>query len=60
MLGHHLLASKMPFKWRFAGGAMMARFKWYLDPLAPHQLKKTRQNWSPLAKFSGSVHEFHH
>ena len=21
-----------PFKWRFAGGPMMARVKWYLDP----------------------------
>ena len=25
--------------WRFAGGPMMARFYWYLDPLFPNQLK---------------------
>ena len=25
MLGHHQHASEMPFKWRFAGGPMMAR-----------------------------------
>ena len=25
MLGHHLPASKRPFKWRFAGGTLMAR-----------------------------------
>ena len=25
MLGHHWHASKTPFKWRFAGGQMMAR-----------------------------------
>ena len=39
MLGHHLLASETP-KWRFTGGLMMARLKWYLDPPFPHQLKK--------------------
>ena len=27
MLGHHQHASKTPFKWRFAGGPMMARLK---------------------------------
>ena len=26
MLGHHRPASEMPFKWRFAGGPMMARY----------------------------------
>ena len=25
MLGHHQHASETPFKWRFAGGSMMAR-----------------------------------
>ena len=29
-----------PAKHGLAGGLMMARFKWYLDPLSPHQLKK--------------------
>ena len=33
MLGYHRDASETPFKWRFAGGPMMARFKWYLDRL---------------------------
>ena len=26
---------------------MMAHLKWYLDPLSPHQLKKTCQIWTP-------------
>ena len=26
MLGHHRHASETPFKWRFAGGSVMARF----------------------------------
>ena len=34
--GSALDASETPFKWRFADGPMMARFKWYLDPLSPH------------------------
>ena len=33
MLGHHRITSETPFKWRFAGGPMMVRFLWYLDPL---------------------------
>ena len=32
--------AKRHFKWRFAGGPMMAVLKWYLDPLSHHQLKK--------------------
>ena len=40
MLGHHRPANEMPFKWRFAGGPIMAHLKWYLDPLSSHQLKK--------------------
>ena len=46
----------MPFKWRFAGGPMLARILWYLDPLSSQQLKKP-QTWAPLAKLSGSAHE---
>ena len=30
-------SSETPFKWRFAGGPMMARLEWYLDPLSPHK-----------------------
>ena len=51
MLVHHRHASKTTFKWRFAGGPMMARFKWYLDPLIT--LKK---DGPPLKKLSGSAH----
>ena len=35
--------------WRFAGGSLVARLLWYLDPLfSPHQLKKSCQSWTPL------------
>ena len=44
MLGHHRYASEVPFKLRFAGGPIMARLWWYLDPLSPHQLKKRCQS----------------
>ena len=30
-------ARQTPFKWRFAGGPMMAHLKWYLAPISPHQ-----------------------
>ena len=47
MLGHHwpVLVSGTPFKWRFAGGPMMARFKCFLESLSPHQKnpKKTKR-----------------
>ena len=42
MLGHYQPTSETPFQWCFAGGAMMAHFKWYLDPLYPHHLKKQK------------------
>ena len=32
MLGHHPQASETPFKWRFAGGSMIAHLYWHLDP----------------------------
>ena len=48
MLGHHRHASETPFKWRFAGGSLMARLSWYLDPLSPHQ--KNYQSWSSSGK----------
>ena len=43
MLGHHWYDSETPFKWRFAGGPMLARLWWYLDRLSLHQLRKTKQ-----------------
>ena len=43
-LGHHRHASKTPFKWRFAGGMMIASLKWYVDPSSPHQLKKCQSS----------------
>ena len=39
MLGFHRPASETPFKWRFAGGKLMAHLERYSDPLSPHQLK---------------------
>ena len=64
MLGHHRHASETSIKWRFAGGSMMARLKWYLDPPSPHQLKKQQQKKEknpskldhPLTKLCGSAH----
>ena len=35
---------------RFTGGPMMARLKWYFDPLSLHQVKnknKRCQSWTP-------------
>ena len=59
MLGHHRPASEMPFKWRFAGGSLIARLWWYLDPSSPHQTKKKTLSKldPPLTKLSGSAHE---
>ena len=42
MLGHHRPASEMPFKWRFAGGSLMAA---------------NVEVGPPPAKLSGSAHE---
>ena len=59
MLGHHRHASETPFKWRFAGGPIMARLNWYLDPPSPYQLKKKQKNPSkldPPEKLSGSAY----
>ena len=57
VLGHHRPASEMPFKWRFAGGPLMARLKWYFDPLSPNQQRKEcKKSWTPSEKLSGSVH----
>ena len=38
------------FKWRFAGGPMLVRILWYLDPLSSQQLKKKKkpQSWTLL------------
>ena len=58
MLGHHRHASETPFQWRFAGGPMMARLWWYLDPPSPHQLKTVKVG-PPLTKLSRYAHEQH-
>ena len=50
MLGHHRPASETPFKWRFAGGPMMARFGF---SESTHQLKNKKNVvnvGSPLTK----------
>ena len=46
---NHQHASETPFKCRFAGGHMMTRFKWHLDPPTPHHLKKVKV--PPLTKY---------
>ena len=51
MYGHYRPASETPFKWRFAGGPLMARSLWYLDLSS----KKKRQSWTPSHKLSGSA-----
>ena len=44
------------FKWCFAGGPMVARFKWYLDHLSSSTKKKGFQSWTPSVKsFAGSA-----
>ena len=54
MLGHHRYDSETPFKWRFAGGPMLVRLWWYLDPFFPHQLKKRCHSWTLSEKRSES------
>ena len=56
--GHHWVASETPFKWRFAGGPIMARLELRLDPCFPHQLSVQQiRVGPPLTKLSGSAHD---
>ena len=41
MVGHYRHASETPFKWRFAGGPMMALFSGFSILSPSHQLKKS-------------------
>ena len=51
LLGHHRPARETPFKWRFAGGPMMAHFLVVFGSSLPHYLKKKRcQSWTPSGK----------
>ena len=50
---HQRPASETPFKWRFAGGTMMARFKWVFG--SSHRLKNVKIGL-PLPKLSVSAH----
>ena len=45
MLGHHRSASETPFKWRFAGGPIMAHYSdiWILYPLINLKKKKGKE-----------------
>ena len=45
MSGHHRHASETPFKWRFAGGSMMARLWCYLVPLIKKNVAKLDPLW---------------
>ena len=63
MFGHHRDVSETPFKWRFAGGPMMACLRWYFDPPSPYQLSKQQKKTKklvrvgpPQTKRSGPVH----
>ena len=57
MVGHYRHASKTSFQWRFAGGPMMAHFKWHFDPLSiPSTEKNVVCVGPPLTILSGSVH----
>ena len=49
MSGHYQSSSEMPFKWHFAGGPMMVRKYWHLDPPFP---QKSCQSWTPSDKTS--------
>ena len=53
-LGHYRPANETPFKWRFAGGLMVARLQWYLFgySLTSKNVVKVRP---PLTKLSGSA-----
>ena len=50
-------ADRNAINWRFAGGPIMARLKWYLDPSSPHPKKKVFKVGPPLTKLSWSAHE---
>ena len=57
MLVHHRHDSETTFKWRFTGGSMMTRLKWYFDPPSPHKLRNNVVNVGPtLTKLSGFAH----
>ena len=56
MLGRHRSPNKTPFKRRFAGRQMMARYWCYLDPLSLIKKKNAVRVEPPLAKLSGSAH----
>ena len=45
MFGHYRHANETPFKWRFAGGPMMARLTVVFESSLPYQQKtKTKKN----------------
>ena len=48
MVAHYRHARETPFQWRFAGGPILARILWCLDPLSSHQLRKTLSNLDHL------------
>ena len=57
MSGRHRPASETPLKWGLVGGPIMARLKWYANPLSPHHLEKRNVKVGPpLAKLSGCTH----
>ena len=55
MLGHRGHAAGVPCKWRFAGGSMMAHFKWFLGPSVPPSARGNKQIGASNTKLSGSL-----
>ena len=62
MLTHHGTPAKRHLNGVFAGGLMMARLQWYLDPPSSYQLKKKEKKnvvkvGPPPTKLAGSAHD---
>ena len=55
MLGHRGHAGGAPFKWRFTGGSVMARFKCFLGSSVPPSARGNKQNGASNTKLSGSL-----
>ena len=53
----HFMEFRYAILWRFAGGPLIARLWWYLDPPSPHFLTKNVKVGPPLTNLSGSAHD---
>ena len=57
-LGNHRPASETPFKWRFAGGPMMAHLLLYLYHVSRHEQKKKEFKKKTLSNLDPSEKNF--